>query len=177
MLGGTVKVIQKWVKHIAASIAVIALPLAVIAQDAASGAPDNCPPIPHAGNPMALPPFAMFPEAPPLGMMPPFLRDLKLTEAQQDKLFALMHEHIPKVREQMKAASKAVEELRRQASMGQFDADKARTLADAHGRAVAQMTLIHAELDAKVHALLTPEQRKQLDETRSKAEPFRGFKP
>ena len=40
---------------------------------------------------------------------------------------------------------------------------------------MAQMTLIHAELDAKVHALLTPEQRKQLDETRSEAEPCCGF--
>jgi Spy/CpxP family protein refolding chaperone len=171
------KVSQKWVKHIVTSIAAITLPLTVMAHESASGAPDNCPPMPHAMGPMALPPFAMFPEAPPLGMMPPFLRDLKLTEAQQDKLFALMHEQIPKVREQMKAASKSVEELHRQSSMGQFDADKARTLAEAHGRAVAQMTLIHAELDAKVHALLTPEQRKQLDETRFKAEPFRGFKP
>jgi Spy/CpxP family protein refolding chaperone len=171
------KVIQKWVKHIAASIAVIALPLTVMAQDAASGAPDNCPPIPHAGNPMALPPFAMFPEAPPLGMMPPFLRDLKLTEAQQDKLFTLMHEQLPKIREQAKAVLKPVEELRRQASMGQFDADQARTLAEAHGRAVAQMTLIHAELDAKVHELLTPEQRKQLEETRSIAELCHSFKP
>lgn len=170
------RVIQRWVKHIAATIAVIALPLTVMAQDAASGAPESCPPIPHAGSPMALPPFFMFPEAPLFGVMPPFLRDLKLTEAQQDELFTLMHEQIPKVREQMKAAAKPVEELRRQTSTGQFDADKARVLAEAHGRAVAQMTLIHAELDAKLHALLTPEQRKQFDDARSNSVPCRSFK-
>ena len=170
------KVIQQLLKHIAASIAVIALPLSVMAQGAASGAPENCPPIPHAGNPTALPPFAMFPEVPPFGMTPPFLRDLKLTEAQQDKLFALMHEQIPKMREQMKAAFKPVEELRRQACMGLFDPEKARTLAEAHGRAAAQMTLIHAELDAKVHALLTPEQRQQLDAPRPMAESCRDTK-
>lgn len=168
------KVIQRWVKHIAASIAVIALPLTVMAQDAASGAPESCPPIPHAGSPMGLPPFFMLPQAPLLGMMPPFLRDLKLTEAQQDKLFTLMHEQIPKEREQMKAASKAVEELRRQTSTGQFDLNKAQVLAEAHGRAVAQITLIHAELDAKLHALLTPEQRKQFDDSLTLAESCRG---
>jgi periplasmic protein CpxP/Spy len=168
------KVIQKWVKHIAASIAVIALPLTVMAHDPASGAPENCLPMSHLANPMPLPPFGIFPDAPPIGMMPPFLRDLKLTEAQQDKLFALMHKQIPNVREQMKAAFKPMEELRRQASMGQFDADKSRALAEAHGRAVAQMTLIHAELDAKVHALLTPEQRKQFDDSLATAESCRG---
>ncbi len=167
-------VIQRWVKHIAASVAVIALPLTVMAQDAASGAPESCPPIPHARSPMALPPFFMLPEASIVGVMPPFPRDLKLTEAQQDELFTLMHEQIPKVREQMKAASKPVEELRRQTSTGQFDADKARVLADAHGRAVAQMTLIHAELDAKLYALLTPQQRKQFDDSRTMAESCRG---
>ena len=43
--------------------------------------------------------------------MPPFLRELKLTEAQQDKIFELLHSQEPGMRERHKAVRKAAEEL------------------------------------------------------------------
>ena len=168
-----------WMKRLATGAAAIALPLAVMAHGPAADAAEGCMAAPHAGSAtMSMPPHGMFPDGPPPGAMatPPFLHGLELTEAQQDKLFALMHEQAPAEREQMKAAFKAMDELRRLAASDRFDADKARSLAATHAQAMAQLALMHAELDAMVRALLTPEQRKQLDDARAKSEPRRGTK-
>lgn len=167
---------QRWIRRLAAGTTMIALPLAVMAHGPIGNLPENCPPIPHTGSPMASPPFDMLPGAPPLDMMPPFMRGLKLTDEQHDKIFALMHEQIPSVREKLKAASKATEELRCMAGEDGFNADKARTLAQTNAQAMAQVFLMHAELDAKLRMLLTPEQRKQSDDARSEAKSFRSFR-
>jgi Spy/CpxP family protein refolding chaperone len=166
-----------WTKRLATAAAAMVLPLAAMAHGMAGDVPENCPPMPHVGATVALPPHGLFPEPPPPGVMPmpPWLRGIELTEAQQDKLFALMHEQAPMEREQIKIAFKAMEELRRLAS-DRFDAGKARVLADTHALAIAQLTLMHAEMDAKVRALLTPQQRKQLDDARAKAESRRTIK-
>lgn len=87
-----------------------------------------------------------------------------------------MHEHIPSVREKLKTASKEMEELRRMAGKDGFNADMARTLAQTSAQAMAQVILMHAELDAKLRMLLTPEQRKQSDDARSETEPCRSFR-
>jgi hypothetical protein len=167
----------QWLKVLAMGTAVIGLPMAVMAHGPMGNAPQDCPPLSHLGGPMALPPHnlfpkvpvpGMFPELPPPGAMPPFLRGLTLTEAQEDKVFALMHAGIPGVRDQLKAGFKAMEELRALAASDNFDAEKARRLAETQAKAMAQVALMHAELDAKVRAILTPEQRKQFDDVRSK---------
>ena len=167
---------QIWVRHWITGATMIALPLAVMAHGPTGNLPENCPPIPRAGSPMASPPFGMLPGGPPLDMMPPFMRGVKLTDEQYDKMFALMHEQIPIVREKLKAASKAREELHRMAGADHFDADKARALAETNAQAMAQVMLKHAELDAKLRMLLTPEQRKQSDDARSETEPCRSFR-
>jgi Spy/CpxP family protein refolding chaperone len=82
----------------------------------------------------------------------------------------------PSVREKLKTASKAMEELRRMAGDDHFNADKARTLAETNAKAMAQVILMHAELDAKLRMLLTPEQRKQFDDAHSKMKPCCSFK-
>ena len=163
-------------KLLAMGAAVIALPIAVMARGPAGDASKGCPPMPHLGSAMALPSPAIFPELPPPGAMPRFLRGLALTEAQDDKLFSLMHAGMPRVREQLRVAFKAMEELRGLAASDKFDADKARVLAEIQAKAMAQVALMHAELDAKVRALLTPEQRKQLDDARTRAESHPNFK-
>jgi Spy/CpxP family protein refolding chaperone len=169
-----------WIERLATGAAIVALPLAVLAHgpfdDNAPAA--GCMAAPHAGTgPMGLPPHGMFPDAPPAPLpVPPFLHGIDLTETQQDKLFALMHEQAPVEREHMKSASKAMEELHRIAASERFDAEKARNLAAAQAQAMAQVALMHAELESKVRALLTPEQRKQLDEAHAKAESHRSLK-
>jgi periplasmic protein CpxP/Spy len=177
------KTSQKWTKRLATGAVMIALPLAAMAFGPAGDAPEGAPPMPQAGGPLALPERGMphenfLPPLPPPfpGANPPFLRDLKLTETQQDKLFALAHEQAPLVRERTKASFKAMDELRGLAASNNFDANKARRLADAYGQATAQLALMHAEMEVKVRALLTAEQRQQLDDARAKAERRRNPK-
>jgi Spy/CpxP family protein refolding chaperone len=91
----------------------------------------------------------------------PFLRGVALTEAQQDRVFAIMHAQEPQWREQTKNVRKAHEALNAMATSGQFDDSKAAVLAQAAGQAVAAMALLHARTEAQVMAILTPEQRQQ----------------
>ena len=90
-----------------------------------------------------------------------FLRGLHLTEAQQDKVFAIMHAAEPQQREQMKIVRKSHEALKALAGSGQFDESKAAALAQSGGQAMAAVALLHARTEAQVMALLTPEQRQQ----------------
>ena len=157
-------------KLFAAIVAAIAMPLAASAHGpAADAAPGVACPMPPPGIKTAMPaPDARFPGPFPVGQppLPPHLHGLNLSEAQQDGLFALMHEQAPRLRELSKAAAKAMDELRKLAASDRYDPAQARNLADVHARALSDMVLMHAEQDARQRALLTPEQRKRLDEGR-----------
>jgi len=101
------------------------------------------------------------------GPVPPFLHGIDLTEAQQDKIFDIMHNLAPQMRERMKAAGKARKELHALAMSQDYDDAKAKALVDAVSRASADMMLMHIRTDRQILALLTPEQRKQLDERKN----------
>jgi Spy/CpxP family protein refolding chaperone len=155
------KATQKvWRPRLAAAAVILALPLAALAQGAA---PDAMPPPPCGGQP-GQPAPGMFGVALPHGGLTPHLRGIELSEAQQDKLFALLHERAPRERELGKAAAKARENLRRLASADFFDGKQAQAFAASHGQALGQLALMQAEFDVKLRALLTPEQRKQIDQ-------------
>ena len=97
----------------------------------------------------------------------PFLHGVELTEAQQDKVFAITYAAEPAMREQGKAARTAHEALRALAGGTQFDDKKASALAQTIGQAAAAAALQQARIEAQVLALLTPEQRKQLADART----------
>ncbi|SFM60634.1 Spy/CpxP family protein refolding chaperone [Rugamonas rubra] len=99
----------------------------------------------------------------PAGMpgTPPFLLGLELSEAQQDKVFALLHAQVPYLREQEKSAWKAHEGLRALGAAVPFDDAKAAALAQAAGQAHANIMLQQVRTEQKLLALLTPEQRRQ----------------
>jgi periplasmic protein CpxP/Spy len=99
---------------------------------------------------------------PGMGGEPPFLRGLELSEAQQDKVFAILHAQEPYLRDQGKAAGKAHAGLRELAHAAQYDDAKAAALAQAGAQAMANIALQHVRTEQKLLALLTPEQRKQL---------------
>ena len=105
------------------------------------------------------------------GPGPMFLRGVALDEAQQDKVFAIVHAQQPQLREQSKAARHAHEALRAMATSGQFDDAKASALAQTAAKAMAAMALQQARTDAQVYALLTPEQRRQAAERPPRPEP------
>jgi Spy/CpxP family protein refolding chaperone len=94
---------------------------------------------------------------------------LKLSEAQQDKLFAIEHAAAPQRRQQEKAIRHAHEALRALREAGQFDEAKAGSASRDLGQAIAAESLLEARLHAQVLAVLTPEQREQLRQRRPQA--------
>ena len=89
---------------------------------------------------------------------------VKLTEAQQDKLFALHHAAEPAQRERDKVIRRAQDGLRDLADSPRFDDAKATALAQTLGQAIAAEELDHAREQAQFLGLLTPEQRAQMQE-------------
>ncbi|UCV18751.1 Spy/CpxP family protein refolding chaperone [Ferribacterium limneticum] len=99
-------------------------------------------------------------------MLPPHLRGLNLTEAQQDKVFEIMHAQAPVMRDKAKALRKAESDLRALTSAADYSEAKARALADEAAKAMSEMTLARAKADRQVFEVLTPEQRKQMAEAK-----------
>ena len=148
-----------WIKRIVIGTAVAALPQVLLAHGPnASDGPPPCPPdlIEHGAAQQPTP------------AMPglPLLRGVDLSEAQEDAVFDLVHAQIPARRALEKKAAKAFDELHRLGVSEHFNAKQAHALADGYAQAQAQLAFNQAELDSKLRALLTPEQRTQIDAPR-----------
>jgi protein CpxP len=107
-------------------------------------------------------PGAPGPDAPPPHSIFGRLHRLDLSEAQQDKLFAITHAAAPKERDLDKAARKAHEALRTLGAAVPFDEARANAAARDLGQAIAGGALLRARLESQVLAVLTPAQREQL---------------
>ena len=105
-----------------------------------------------------------------LGGPPPFLSGLKLTDDQQDKVFAIVYAAAPAMREQAKALRKAHEALRDINESPQYDETRVKGLAETAAKADSQLTVLRARTEHQIYALLTPEQRKQLEDRRHERE-------
>lgn len=119
----------------------------------------------------AFPPFG-----PGLHAGPPFLRGLDLSEAQQDRVFAILHAQAPKRRELEKAERKAGQALGELARAPQLDEARASASAQALGQAIADQELLRLRTDAQIKAVLTPEQRARLDRPRGEGRKGRADK-
>ena len=109
------------------------------------------------------------PEFGPPGMgfgAPPFLAGLHLTDDQQDKVFAIVYAAAPAMREQSKALRKAREALRDLNESPQYDENRVKGFADSAAKADSELTVLRARTEHEIFALLTAEQRKQLEEHR-----------
>lgn len=100
----------------------------------------------------------------------PFLRGLALTEAQQDRVFAIMHEQAPRRRELDKAERKACQALDALSGSAELDQAAAGAQARALGQAIADQELLRLRTEARLIAVLTSEQRAQLQERRARRE-------
>lgn len=112
--------------------------------------------------------------------MPPFIRDLKLTEAQRDQIFKIMHEQAPALRDKAKEVRKARTELRDLAFSAGYDETKVKALADNAAQAESSLTQMRLASAHQIYQLLTPEQRKKADEMKADFEargPFRAGPP
>lgn len=154
------------IKWLAASLLVTPLGASAFGPGPDLGPPEGClpPPLAMAGMP-----------PPPLPL--PHLHELKLNEAQQDKLFALLHERMPRQRELSRTAFKAMEELHLLAGSDGFDPARAKGLADVHGKAMAELVLIQAELEARARQLLSPEQKAELTRQEARRNAHRPAPP
>lgn len=101
----------------------------------------------------------------------PFFRGVELTEAQEDKIFEILHAEAPYLREQSRAAAKAGAALHALAKADQYDDAKAAALAQAAATANANIALQHVRTRQKLLAVLTPEQRKQQAEDKPGRKP------
>lgn len=140
---------------IAFSICLLAAP-AVLAQPM---------PLPH-GSMHGGPPFGQMHESDgepgPFGT-PPFLRDLALSDAQNDRIFTILHSEAPRRRALDIAERKADEALRALAAAPALDQSAASAAAQALGQAIAGQELLRLQTRAQLKAVLTSEQRAQLD--------------
>ena len=159
-----------WRQSLIAAMAVLALPLTVLAHGPeACGVPARM----HESPPLPPPP-GMHRGAPPPGILPPpYLLDLELSEAQQDQIFGLQMAQAPGEQAKIKEVFMTLDELRRLTRSASFDAGKAGALARQHAQALSQLLLMQAELEAKVRALLSAEQRQQMDERQARFEAHR----
>ena len=94
--------------------------------------------------------------------MLPRLRGLALTEAQSDKVFAILHAQAPLLRDKAKAARHAYDDLQQMAVSAQFDPAKARALADAGARAQADLAMLRADGEHQIFMVLTEDQREEV---------------
>jgi protein CpxP len=97
--------------------------------------------------------------------MLPMLRGLALTEAQRDKVFAILHAQAPLLREKFRVARGAQEELLALTTSMQYDKARARSLADAGARALAEVSVLRADAEHEIYLALTDVQREQLELT------------
>lgn len=135
--------------------------------DGMRGGPDGDGPYggPHEGG---RPPFGPPPGPGMDGIELPFLHGVALNEAQQDKVFAILHAEVPYLRDQAKAAEKSQVALWTLSEGGGYDDAKAIAAAQAGAQARANIMLQHLRTQQKILALLTPEQRKQLADDKSR---------
>ena len=111
----------------------------------------------HAGGHGACAGAASFGDA-----LPHHLRALKLSEAQRDRIFDIMHAQAPALRDKAKALRQAEGELRALAASPDYNDAQAKVLADRAAAAMSEMTLARIQAERQVNEVLTPEQRQQL---------------
>ena len=101
--------------------------------------------------------------------VPPWMHHLHLSESQQDAVFNIMHEREPALRERFKAVQHSREALHKAALTAGADPVQLRSLADAAGKADADLAVLMAQTDQKLLQVLTPEQQKNLQDCMPKA--------
>lgn len=106
--------------------------------------------------------------------LPHYLRGIQLSETQEDQVFNLMHAQVPVMRDQHKQSIKLMQELRATSQADQFDDAKAQQIANQLANLDKEKTLTRARNDAKIFALLTPEQRQKAREAKMQKQWGRG---
>ncbi len=105
--------------------------------------------------------------------VPHYLRDVSLTSAQEDQLFTLMHAQMPMMRDQHKQEIQLRQALRTASQADKFDEAKVQQLAEKMANLDKEKIIARARNEAKIFALLTPEQRVKAREAKMHKRGFR----
>lgn len=108
--------------------------------------------------------------------MPPMLRGVELSDSQREQVRQIMRKQTEDMQARGKELQQTRDALRSLALSEDYSEAKLKELAAAHGRAVAAMAEQRALSARQIHQLLTPEQRKQLEERRKTCEEQRRGK-
>lgn len=100
--------------------------------------------------------------------LPPFMRELNLSDTQNDKIFKIMHDQAPALRDKAKEASKANYELHGLMLSDKYDEARVSALSETSAQAMAAMAQMRAASLNQIYQTLTPEQRKKADELKSR---------
>lgn len=95
---------------------------------------------------------------------PPFLRDVRLTDEQRTQIGQILEAQRDAVCQRMQAVHGARRELRELTRAPEFDVVRAKEIADGSAKVISELEVLRAETDHKILALLTPEQRRMVDE-------------
>ena len=98
------------------------------------------------------------------------LRKLDLTEEQQDKVFEMMHEQKPIMRDKMKEIRQTRQVIHDAVMSETYNAEQTNQLADKQGKMVAEMIKMRTNNFNQIYSILTPEQKKKAREMREKFE-------
>jgi Spy/CpxP family protein refolding chaperone len=145
--------------YLLACVVFSALPLFANAQDVPPASPH------HECGDFNIPPMQKdTPPPQPLGLMmlPPPLAHLDLTDEQQDKIFELTHALARTIYENEKIARKTMQEIQQLTQTDHFDAAKVKSLAESHGKALAELAYLRTAIQAQIWAVLSETQRQQL---------------
>jgi Spy/CpxP family protein refolding chaperone len=91
--------------------------------------------------------------------IPPYLKGIALSEAQQDKIFAILHAQVPGMRENEKQKRKTFDALSALTQADTLDEKQLQQLAEKLGMLTKEATLNRTLTEYKIFSLLTPEQR------------------
>ena len=100
------------------------------------------------------------------GGMMRLLHGVKLTDAQRDKMFAIHHAMEPQAYEKFKILRKSHEDVRGAATSATYDEGRVKAAIDAGARAKADLQLMRVRAEHEVFAMLTPEQKAQVEQNK-----------
>lgn len=103
-----------------------------------------------------------------------FFKGLDLTEAQQDKLFAIKHELEPVKRNHFKEVRKLRAQQQELMQAKSYDSGKMKKLVEQETKLIGEQRLRMAEAHHKMNQVLTDEQRAQLSERQQQRKKKRG---
>lgn len=132
------------------------------------------PPLPEEAPPKAGPRFV---QDPPGFGLPPHLAALGLSEAQEDKIFYILHAEAPAIRNNFKQQRKLREAIDKLVTAPGFDEKKARQLSTELARAQGDAIFSRASTESRIRALLTPDQLIKLDEKPDQDKPCPDVRP